>query len=51
MFEAELALEQQRHRWVPGPLVGVVGGDAAERAGPAADPGDDRGEDVGEFEG
>jgi hypothetical protein len=29
--------------------VGVVGGDAAQRAVPAADPADDRGEDVGEF--
>jgi hypothetical protein len=49
VLDAEPALEQQRHRRVPDPFVGVVGGDAAQRAVPAADPADDRGEDVGEF--
>ena len=49
MLDAEPALEQQRHRRVPDPFVGVVGGDAAQRAVAVADPVDDRGEDVGEF--
>ena len=31
VLDAEPALEQQRHRRVPDPFVGVVGGDAAER--------------------
>jgi hypothetical protein len=49
VLDAEAALEQQRHRWVPDTLVRVVGGDAADGTVVAADAGDDRGEDVGEF--
>jgi hypothetical protein len=49
VLDAEAALEQQRHWWVPDAFVSVVGGDAADRAVCASDAGDDRGEDVGEF--
>ena len=39
VLDAEPALEQQRHRRVPDPFVGVVGGDAAQRAVAGRGPG------------
>ena len=49
VLQADAPLEQQRHRRVPGALVGVVGGDQRDGAVGAADPGDDGGQDVGEL--
>ena len=49
VLQADDPLEQQRHRRVPGALVGVVGGDERDGAAGAADPGDDGGQDVGEL--
>ncbi len=49
VFGAVPALEQQRHRWAPGLLEHVVGGDQRQRGFAGADAEDDRGEDLGEF--
>ena len=49
VLDADLALEQQRHRRVPDALVDVVGHHQRDRAVVAADPADDRAEDVGEL--
>ena len=49
VLDADLALEQQRHRRVPDPFVDVVGDHQRHRAVVAADPADDRAEDVGQL--
>jgi hypothetical protein len=48
VLSSVMALEQQRHRRIPHPLVVVVGGHQRHRAVLAADPGDDLAEHVGQ---
>ena len=49
MFDAEAALEQERHRRIPEALVRVVGRDAGDGTIVVSDPSNGRGENVGQL--
>lgn len=49
MFGADTALEQQRHRRVPDPLVDIVGGHQRDRTAASSQAADDDGKDVRQF--